>query len=311
MQLLRGSQSIDVLKNGSIVTIGNFDGVHLGHQSLLSLLTKEAKALCLPVVVILFEPQPNEFFCKEKPPARLTTLREKCDVLKALGVDYVYCLHFNNKVSHLTPEAFAQHILFSVLHARSIFIGPDFRFGYERRGDLSLLRIIAALNQAQVHVCTDYCLHEVRISSTHIRTLLMAGKLEAASSYLGRPYSISGRVVRGDGLGRHWGIPTANIHLKRMLPAITGVFLVRVIHKKNEMLYGVANLGRRPTVNGLKTVLEVHLFDFNGSLYHERLNVVFLKKMRDELTFPSVDALILQIKKDISQARAMLADLTV
>ena len=312
MKLLRGSQSDNSLKNGSVVTIGNFDGVHRGHQALLLSLKNEAIRRKLPFVVVLFEPQPNEFFSKEEMPARLTTLREKWDVLKTLGVDYVYCLRFNHSIANLSAEAFAEHLLFSILHARMICIGPDFRFGRGRCGDQTLLENIGRTHACAVTVCPDLCVNNTRVSSTLIRKTLAAGLFDTASNFLGRPYSISGRVVRGEARGRQWGIPTANIHLARKNPALAGVYFVQVTRKNkpNTSYYGVANLGKRPTVDGFKLVLEVHLFEFDGSLYDERLDVVFLKVLRSEQTFLSVDALIAQIRLDISQARAMIPQFT-
>ncbi len=313
MKLLRGSQPISSLQNGSVVTIGNFDGVHRGHQALIARLKKEAIHRNLPFVVVLFEPQPNEYFSKEgAAPARLTTLREKWDIFQTLGVDYIYCLRFNNAIATLSAEAFAEHLLFKVLHSRMICIGPDFRFGQARQGDKTLLDKLGRLNGCDVAVFPDFCVNNTRVSSTAIRGALADGYFDLASNFLGRPYSISGRVVRGDARGRQWGIPTANIHLARQNPALAGVYFVSIArkNKSNEVYYGVANLGRRPTVDGFKRVLEVHFFDFDESLYDERLEVSFLKTLRSEKTFLSVDALIAQIRLDISQARAMIPQFT-
>ena len=298
MKLLRGSWDILEQHNGTVATIGNFDGVHLGHQALLKTLRLRAEELGLPLLVMLFEPQPGEYF-QRKTPTRLSSLREKLEQLRELGVDYVACVRFNAEWATMTAEAFAADVIFSQLRAKYVLIGDDFRFGYERSGDVTLLRRIAQERQADVAVFSDVFLNQKRISSTGIRHALQVGDLATAAQSLGRHYRLCGRVVYGDGRGRQWGFPTANVSLSHhpILP-LRGVFCVQVARAGKAPLYGVANVGCRPTVDGSRYVLEVHVLNANESLYGERLNVYFLHKLRDEMAFSSVDALIAQIRQD-------------
>ncbi|KTD16409.1 bifunctional riboflavin kinase/FAD synthetase [Legionella jordanis] len=301
MKLLRRAH-IDFLR-GSVATIGNFDGVHLGHQALLAKLRAQADSMQLPSVVILFEPQPSEYFRGSDAPARLGSLREKLQVLKSCHIDYVYCLKFNKDLALMAAEDFARHYFFEQLRLRYLLVGEDFRFGRQREGDASLLQQILTPSDCQVEVFSNIDLEGERISSTKIRESLAQGNLARASILLGRPYSLCGRVIKGDGRGRQWGIPTANFSLHRLSLPLKGVFCVE-IKKSGQLLKGVANIGTRPTVDGSKNVLEVHLFDFDDNLYGEMLEVVFLSKLRDELKFTSVDALIEQIHKDVKAAKA-------
>ncbi|STY29704.1 riboflavin biosynthesis protein RibF (riboflavin kinase/FMN adenylyltransferase) [Legionella wadsworthii] len=304
MKLLRGIQHFSFFEKGVVATIGNFDGVHLGHQNLLKTLRQKADNFNLPLVLILFEPQPREYFQKENAPARLSSLREKLDVFRSSGIDYVYCFKFNEQLAQTSAADFAT-FLFSMLHVKFLLVGEDFRFGNRREGDVSLLKKISTDYNSTVSIYSNFCLNEDRISSTRIRTALQQGDLNTAAKYLGRHYSICGRVLHGDGRGRQWGIPTANIALHRYSLPLKGVFVVRVIIG-SKIQYGVANIGRRPTVDGSKNILEVHLFDFNESIYGELLQVFFLHKLRDEVKFTSVDALIAQIYLDIKEAREFL-----
>lgn len=304
MKLLRGIQHFSFFEKGVVATIGNFDGVHLGHQNLLKTLRQKADEFNLPLVLILFEPQPREYFQKENAPARLSSLREKLDVFRSSCVDYVYCFKFNEQLAQTSAADFARY-LFSMIQVKFLLVGEDFRFGNRREGDVSLLKKIGVEYNSIVSIYSNFCLNEDRISSTKIRTALQQGDLNTAAKYLGRHYSICGRVLHGDGRGRQWGIPTANIALHRYSLPLKGVFVVQVLIG-SEMQYGVANIGRRPTVDGSKNILEVHLFDFNESIYGELLQVFFLHKLRDEVKFTSVDALIAQIYLDINEAREFL-----
>lgn len=302
MKLLHSGDKIADCQTGCVATIGNFDGVHRGHQALLNRLRQMACQMNLPMVVILFEPQPGEYFSREKAPVRLYRLREKINALQQCGVDYVYCLKFNKQLANMSPEAFTESIVFSSVNAKYLLLGDDFKFGRNRTGDLALLRELGLKRDFSVETYPDYCLDTKRVSSTQIRQALQLGQLELAAELLGRPYSLSGRVMHGQGLGRQLGFPTANMSVHRRALPINGVFCVQV-KRQSTLISGVANIGTRPTINGRQLVLEIHLFDFNESLYGERLEVFFLRKLRDEMKFSSLDALTTQIQADITAAR--------
>lgn len=310
MKLLRSVQQIPIFEQGVVATIGNFDGVHLGHQALIKKLREKADALGLPFIVILFEPQPREYFQRDKAPARLSSLREKLEVLHLWQIDYVYCIKFTEQIAQTTASDFVRQILFSQLNIKYLLVGEDFRFGKNREGDISLLQRISSEYACEVDVYADFCLADERISSTKIRHALQAGDLQTAAQFLGRPYSICGRIMHGDKRGRQWGIPTANVGLRRFSVPLQGVFVVQV-QVAGQTLYGVANIGRRPTVDGSRCILEVHLFDFDQSIYGELMQVFFLHKLRDEVRFTSVDALIAQIDNDIVEAKKFVTYLTI
>ncbi|STX51881.1 riboflavin biosynthesis protein RibF (riboflavin kinase/FMN adenylyltransferase) [Legionella busanensis] len=311
MKLLRGLDSVSALNAGTVATIGNFDGVHLGHQALLAKLKAAALKLKLPSVVLLFEPQPGEFFYKEKAPARLTNLREKIEILQKLQIDYLCCLKFNQRLANMLATNFAQTYFFSLLHAKYLIVGEDFRFGQGRQGDINLLASMAKKSDCVIDIFANYVLDGQRISSTKIRNLLSQNQLTDAQKMLGRPYSLCGRVIEGQKRGREWGIPTANLNLKRLNLPFTGVFCVQVQDESGQVLNGIANLGCRPTVDGKHNVLEVHLFNFNGNLYGKMLKVIFLHKLRDEAKFSSVEKLVQQIHYDIKEAKCYFNDLFV
>jgi len=306
MKLLHGAQHCSAFDKGVVATIGNFDGVHLGHQSLIKSLKAKAEMMNIPLVIILFEPQPSEYFQKDSAPARLSSLREKLDILRLCQIDYVYCIKFDSILAQTPAADFARTYLFSMLKVKYLLAGEDFRFGKNREGDVSLLAMLGLEYGCEVQTYADFCIEEERISSTKIRMALQAGSLATAAKYLGRMYSICGRVISGEGRGRQWGIPTANIGLHRLTLPLQGVFVVQVrIHSR--IVNGVANVGSRPTLDGTKNILEVHLFDFDESIYGEILQVFFLHKLRDEVKFTSVDALITQIKNDIEAAKAFFS----
>lgn len=289
------------------VTIGNFDGIHLGHQAMLARLTARATSVGGAPTVLTFEPHPREVFTPADAPSRLTSLREKIEILRALGVVHVHVCRFTREFAALSAEDFVRRILVDGLKARYVLVGDDFRFGAKRAGDFEFLR-----TQGAIHGFEAESLHTVeaagqRASSTAIREALAAGDMALAAQMLGRPYSISGRVVGGDQLGRKIGYPTANIQLKHNKPPVKGIFAVRVQGLERPDWPGVASLGTRPTVhtNGRPT-LEVHLFNFNRSIYREHLRVEFLHKLRDEAKFPNLDTLIAQIDLDAQQARELL-----
>lgn len=289
-----------VLQPPSALAIGNFDGMHLGHQALLEKLTQTAKALNLTSAVMTFEPHPREFFTPESAPARLCSLREKLEHFAEAGVERVYLCHFNKRFAKVTADAFMQNILRDALNAQAILVGEDFRFGAKRAG--SIQDFVAAkfnlVSLPQVDLATDDLKIE-RVSSTRVRLALATGDLQQASALLGRSYSVSGKVVHGAKRGRQLGFPTANVHMRHERPALTGVYAVKL-----DGLNAVANLGVRPTIAGLpKLMLEVHVLDFAGDLYGKHVHVEFLRKIREEMKFESLDALKAQIAADVVVAR--------
>jgi riboflavin kinase / FMN adenylyltransferase len=305
MRLLRGVWGHALREEGTVATIGNFDGVHLGHQALLHALKKEARERALPTLVVLFEPQPHEYFQGLHAPARLSNFKEKWHQLSQLGIDYLCCLRFNETLASMSAEAFARQLIFSRLRVKTLLIGQDFRFGAGRVGDVALLEQEARRTESKLCVYPEVVEHAARISSTRVRQALSEGKLQVATELLGHLYSIRGRVIVGAGLGRTFGVPTANVHLGRTVLPMMGVFCVHVRRLDGTLHQGVANLGRRPTVDGLSNSLEVHLFDFDGSLYGEVLHVFFVHRLRGEKKFPSLEALITQIKCDIVEAKVL------
>jgi riboflavin kinase / FMN adenylyltransferase len=302
MKLLH-TYPFDVAYEAEVVaTIGNFDGVHLGHRHLIQSLKKEALRLGVPLLVILFEPQPMEYFQKKQAPARLSSIREKLDHLKQCGVDWIYCIRFNTTLAKMSPVDFAMLHVFSRFKVKTLMVGEDFRFGYHREGDVALLRALGAEVGCKVIQFPDFLIHNERVSSTKIRVALQDGQLDLAAVYLGRSYSLCGRVVHGDKRGRQWGIPTANIRLNRYSTPLQGVFAV-MVRIAGITAQGVANCGIRPTIDGLKNTLEIHLLDFDAIIYGQRLKVFFLHKLRDEVKFTTVAHLIEQIYKDIEEAK--------
>ncbi len=289
------------------LTIGNFDGVHLGHQAMLARLTARAASVGGLPTVLTFEPHPREVFTPDAAPSRLTSLREKLEILKALGVGHVHVCRFTKEFAALSAEDFVRHILVDGLKARYVLVGDDFRFGAKRAGNLALLQTLGERYGFQVDVLHTIEAAGQRASSTAVRAALAAGDMAGAAQRLGRPYSISGRVVSGDRIGRKIGYPTANILLKHNRPPVKGVFAVRVQGLAKPDWPGVANLGTRPSVhpNGNPT-LEVHLFDLDRNLYGHHLRVEFLHKLRDEAKFPNFEALVAQIGKDAELARELL-----
>lgn len=290
-----------------VATIGNFDGVHLGHQAVLRQVDHAAAASGFARVAVFFEPQPREFFMPEKA-SRLTTLREKLDRLRTQPVDIVLCLRFDARLAALDARAFVQQILVTGLDVRHLVIGDDFRFGHGRTGDFALLKESGAQLGFTVEATDTLMLEGRRVSSTRIREALAAGDLVHAEACLGRPYAITGRVVAGDRRGRTLGVPTANIALGRRALPLSGVFAVAVRGVERSPVPGVANAGVRPTVDGGKASLEVHLLDFDGDLYGRRLTVEFLYRQREERRFASLQELKEQIGHDIDEARRFFTE---
>jgi riboflavin kinase/FMN adenylyltransferase len=301
MQILRGLYSPDT--EPVALTIGNFDGVHLGHRALLNELHGEAAPRGLQTAVVIFEPHPREFFTPQQAPARLTSLREKLELFREMGVDRVHVCRFDAEFAKMSAEDFI-HALHDRLNAKFVLIGDDFRFGSGRAGDFGLMEKIGEQRGFAVRAVHSILHDGVRISSTGIRAALAAGQLRRAHDYLGRPYSISGRVVHGDKLGGKIGFPTANIQLKHNLPPLAGIYVVQVHAEEMGVLQGVASLGVRPTVKqDAKPVLEVHLFEFAQKIYGRHLRVEFLQKLRDEEKYPDVESLTKQIALDVAHAK--------
>lgn len=304
MELVRGLHNLRPRHRGCVATIGNFDGVHVGHQAILSRLRAHSERLGLPGCVVIFEPQPREFFAPDAAPPRLTRLREKLTLLQQNGVDRVLCLAFNRRLRELSAEQFVQQVLIDGLGVRHLEVGDDFRFGCDRSGDFAFLQQSGSEHGFTVEAANTVAENGERISSSRLRQVLAEGDFILASLLLGRPFSITGRVVYGQQLGRTIGAPTANVQLKRVSPPLHGVYRVSV-ELDGVVRKGVANIGKRPSVSGDgKAHLEVHLFDFAGDLYGRRLTVVFHQKLRDEKRFDSLDALQAAIKADFAAARA-------
>lgn len=283
------------------LAIGNFDGMHLGHQALLKKLVETAKTLRLISAVMTFEPHPREFFTPESAPARLCSMREKLEHLAEAGVQTTYVFRFDKRFAQVSAEAFMQDFLHNALNAQAILVGEDFRFGTKRAGTTADFAQAGfnLISLPQVNLPNDAMIPE-RVSSTRVRAALAAGNLQDAANLLGRPYSISGKVVHGAKRGRQLGFPTANIHMRHERPALTGVYAVKL-----DGLPSVANLGVRPTIAGVpKLLLEVHILDFDGDLYDRHVHVEFLHKIRDEKKFDGLEALKAQIAQDVLVARA-------
>ncbi|MEW6164067.1 MAG: bifunctional riboflavin kinase/FAD synthetase [Pseudomonadota bacterium] len=298
MQLYR---TIPTQATGSrVLAIGNFDGLHLGHRALLERLTTEARRHGLPPAVMTFEPHPRELFTPEQAPARLTSLREKLALLESCGVEEVYLLHFSRKLAALSAEEFIERVLVRGLSVRHLIIGDDFRFGKGRAGDFGMLQAAGQRHGFGVEAMHTIEINGERVSSSAVRDALGGGDLEHAARLLGRPYSIAGRVVHGDKIGRRIGFPTANIQLKRKRVALTGVFAATMSGLDKRHLPGAASLGVRPTLGaGLRPVLEVHLFDFDREIYGMHVTVHLLHKLRDEAKYDSFEALTAQIARDV------------
>jgi riboflavin kinase / FMN adenylyltransferase len=303
MQIFRGipRQALQ----STVLTIGNFDGVHRGHQALLARLVAQARRVAMPAAVMTFEPHPREFFAPDAAPARLTSLREKLALLAQSGVDHAYICRFDARFAALSAEEFIERVLVQGLSVRHLIIGDDFRFGKGRTGDFAMLGRAGAEYRFGLEAMDTVAVEGERVSSSAVRDALQAGDLGHAQRLLGRPYSIAGRVIHGRKLGRQLGFHTANIHLKHNLSPLTGVFAVAVTMDDGESRSGVANLGMRPTVSDApRPTLEVHLFDFDGELYRSHLTVSFLSKLRDQVRFDNLEALSRQIARDIENARA-------
>ncbi len=309
------SASLHHPATGHAITIGNFDGVHLGHQAILDALRQAADARSIAAAVVTFEPHPREFFAPHAAPTRLTSLREKIALLAAHRVDRVQVCHFNRALASLSADQFIERVLVKGLQARWVMIGEDFRFGAKRTGDFESLRRAGLRLGFDVKAMPDVTQrdergHAVRVSSSVLREVLSAGDVDRAATLLGRPYSISGRVIHGDKLGRTLGFPTANVQIRHNRPPLTGIYAVRVRGLGATPLDAVASMGVRPTVtNSGEMRLEVFIFDFNADIYGKQLQVDFLKKIRDEEKYKDLETLKAQIDADAREARAFLTAL--
>ncbi len=305
MKLIRGLYNLRAEHQGSAATIGNFDGVHLGHQAVLGQLRDHAHSLGCPATVITFEPLPHEYFLKSRAPGRLTPLRQKFELFRDLGLDQMLCLPFNASLADMSADEFIRKVLVDGLAIRSLVVGDDFRFGKNRTGDFALLERAGEqfgfdVTDTRTHVCSE----GERVSSTRIRQALANGDFALAEKLLDRAFTMSGHVIHGDKRGRKIGFPTLNIRANRPVSPLRGVFAVQV----EGLGDGVANVGSRPTFDGKSMLAEIHLLDFEGDLYGRRITVRFLKKLRDEKKFDDFKALVAQINHDLENARRFFAN---
>jgi riboflavin kinase/FMN adenylyltransferase len=290
-----------------VLTVGNYDGVHLGHRQMIRAVKRRAAALKLPSAVLVFEPSSKEFIDPEDAPARLTRWREKFTALAAEGVERLVTLRFNETMREMSPECFVEELLVQGLGARHVVVGDDFRYGRKACGTIDTLREAGRTRGFGVEQIEPFVLDGVRVSSTAVRERLEHGDYAAAARFLGRPYRMQGRVAHGSELGRTLGFPTANLHLMRRKSPTWGVLAVKVYGLGEAVRDGVASLGTRPTVNGVEPLLEVHVFDFSGDLYGRLIEVEFVAKLRDEAKFDSLDAMVRQMNVDAAQAREILS----
>ena len=306
-RLFRDVDGGPVSPRGSVVCIGAFDGLHGGHRALVRHTVARARAVGVDAVALTFEPLPREFFARENPPPRLTLARAKVEGLRALGADAVGLLRFDAAMAAMSAQDFVRRMLVERLSAREVWIGPEFRFGHRRGGDLALLQAMGAELGFAANAIEAVEVQGERVSSTRIREALKRGEFTEATRLLGRPYAIGGRVVRGQQLGRTLGFPTANLRFPKT-PALSGIYATWVHGVAEHPWPSVSSFGTRPTVDGVEPLLEAHLFDFAGDLYGRHIEVEFVAKLRDELKFPDLPSLTEQMHRDAEQARALLSN---
>jgi riboflavin kinase/FMN adenylyltransferase len=306
MDLVRGLHNLAPRHRGCVATIGNYDGVHLGHQHIIAALRERAATLGVPAVVVTFEPTPREHFEGAAAPSRLTRLREKLEALEACGVDRAVVLRFDDRMRGMGADEFVGRLLVEGLGVLHVAIGHDFRFARRREGTIETLRAAGAVHGFSVEEVGQFLVDGERVSSSLVREALNRGDLDRATRLLGRPYRMAGRVRLGKRLGRQLGYPTANLALHRKVVPLWGIFAVRASGAGLVDHPAVASLGTRPTVDGTDPLLEVHLFDWDGDLYGRYLNVDFVARLRDEQKFASLDALVEQMHRDAAAARAVL-----
>lgn len=307
MELIRGIHNILPQHKGCVLTIGNFDGVHVGHQAVLTKVQQFAREQQLPSCVMVFEPQPLELFLGAKAPARISRFREKYHALAALGIDRLLCVNFNRDFASQQPDYFIEQLLLNKLGVQHLVVGDDFHFGQQRRGNYALLEQAAIRFGFGLNSTSSLMLGEQRVSSTLIREALQQDQLDRAAAMLGRPFTLSGRVRHGRKLGRDLGFPTANVWLYRRKLPVSGVYAVTA-HTCYGDFNGVANIGNRPTVQGSREQLEAHLFDFNQDLYGSQIQVELRHKLRAEQRFASLDALQQQIAADVAAAQQYFSE---
>lgn len=305
-KLFRDAGGGRLFPHGSVLTIGAFDGVHRGHRALLEAARADARARALPLVALSFEPLPRQFFAGRERIVRLSTPRQKfCQLIEI--ADAVGLLRFNQSLASMNASEFVESVLLARLHAHSVWVGPDFRFGKARTGDIALLRKLSESLDFEVSTIAPICEGGDRISSSNIRAALAGGDFTRAARLLGRPFRMSGHVVHGLQLGRKLGYPTANLPILHGQAPVGGIFAVRVSGAGLEAMPGVASLGTRPTVGGVEPILEAHLFDWSGDLYGQRIEVEFIAHLRNEARFADLDAMVVQIHRDAAEARAVLS----
>jgi len=308
--LIRGTHNLKPAHRGCVLTIGNYDGIHLGHQAVLTSVRERASELGVASMVMTFEPTPMEYFAPEEAPARLSSLRETVQDICAQHIARLLCINFDQRFADLSPQVFIEHLLVEKLYIREILVGEDFRFGSQRAGDVQLLREQGERYGFSVAPMPTVEQGGARVSSTRIRDALAIGDLASVEALLGRPYRVSGRVIKGAQLGRTLNVPTANIKLRRKPAPCYGVYAVEAELEDGRRLPAAASLGIRPTVDndsGKQCLLEVHILDFNEDLYGQRLNVHFRHYLRPEARFDDTQALRTQMLADIEQARSLLA----
>ena len=309
MQLVRHLVDMPhpMLAAGSVVTIGAYDGLHLGHRQLLERVVSSARRRSMPAVLMSFEPTPKEFFSAAKPPARLMRFREKFEELASAGIDVFYCPRFARAMREIPAADFIRRILIHGLNTRHLVVGDDFHFARRREGGVEHLVRAAAALDFELEQVPSVIADGVRVSSTAVREALAVGDLKRATTLLGRPYRMSGKIVAGEKLGRKLGYPTANVDLRRRQSAVIGIFAVRVHGLDGGPRDAVASVGSRPTFNGSKPLLEVHVFDFDGDIYGRYIHVDFIARLRDQQKFDSADELVAQMHVDADNARSILA----
>jgi riboflavin kinase/FMN adenylyltransferase len=308
MEFIRGIHNIKPHHQGCIATIGNFDGVHLGHQTILQQITRQSQKTKSRSCVIIFEPQPKEFFLKDQAPKRICDLRQKLIFFADYQIDQVLCINFNNKFKQLSADNFITELLLEKLKVRTLYIGEDFKYGNDRIGNFNHLTSFATNNNFTAHVVPKFIKNNKKISSTLIRELLQNNDLSTANKVMGHPFTITGKVVTGNQYGRKLGFPTANIALKRTNIPINGVFIVRVIIN-GIVFFGVANMGLRLSIDNQHPILEVHILNFNKDLYGRLIQVEFIKKLRQTQKFSSMDELSKAIHQDVIQAKQFIDNL--
>ncbi len=317
MQLVRGlhnlakaasrAAAVRPAGRGCVLTVGNYDGVHLGHQQMICVLKRRAAELRCAATVLVFEPSSKEFIDPAGAPPRLTRWREKFEALAALGVERLVTLRFDNEMRAMSPREFVERLIVRGLDARHVVVGDDFRYGAKAQGTIESLREAGADNGFGVEQIEPFVVDGVRVSSTAVRDRLEAGDCAGAARLLGHRYRMTGRVGYGEALGRTLGFPTANLRLMRRKSPLWGILAVRVHGIESVPLNAVASLGTRPTVNGVEPLLEVHIFDFAGDLYGRPIEVEFVAKLRDEVKFDSLDAMMVQMQVDAAEARDLLS----